>query len=277
MAGVPGTAALVGAAVRVAASAGVRSDDPRVLADGANVVVHLRPAPLVAKVAARTHVLREPAPWLARELAVSEHLAGCGVPVTRASPLLPARVHEGDGAVLTFWRHEPHDPAGEVAPADLGRLLRELHAALRSCTVPLPRMATAFDDVGRWLDGARETAPAGMRAAYERLLVDLGGPEPGDQALHGDPHPGNLLVAPHGPVWTDLEDTCRGPVAWDLACLAASRRTDGEAALRAYGDVPDLGPWRELRRLQATVWYQVYADRSARHRAGAAELLASWS
>jgi hypothetical protein len=42
------------AAVKVAASLGVYSSDPVVLADGANVVVHLSPAPVVAKVAAST-------------------------------------------------------------------------------------------------------------------------------------------------------------------------------------------------------------------------------
>ena len=80
-------------AVELARVHGVRVQDPLVLADGANLVVHLRPAPLVAKVALSTHLIREPAQWLARELTVAAHLDRTGAPVVRASDLLPTVVH----------------------------------------------------------------------------------------------------------------------------------------------------------------------------------------
>lgn len=264
----------VQAAVAVAASFAVRSDDPLVLADGANVVVHLRPAPVVVKVAATTHLVRDPRPWLDRELTLTAHIAASGLAVVRPSDLLPARVHEHDGAVLTFWRHEPHDPTVTIEPEQLGGMLRELHAALAACPLTLPRLATPFEDIGRWLERAGAAAPRRMRQAYDQLRAELAGDD--GQALHGDPHPGNVLMAPRGPVWADLEDACGGPVAWDLACVAQSSRLDGPAALRAYGDVPDLTPWRQLRRLHATVWYALYAERLERHRPRARELLSSW-
>lgn len=262
------------AATRIAASFAIRCDDPLVLAEGANVVVHLRPTPVVAKVAAATHLVREPGPWLGRELAMSAYIAGTGLPVVQASDLLPARVHEHDGAVMTFWRHEPHDPTATIDAAQLGRMLSDLHAALRSCPVVLTRLGTPFEDVSRWLQRAGPGAPRRMQVALDRLTAELAGDR--GQALHGDPHPGNVLMTPRGPVWADLEDTCSGPVGWDLACLAGSTRLDGAAALRAYGEAPDLAPWRELRRLHATVWTALYAERSERHRLRAAELLASW-
>lgn len=264
----------VQAAVAVAASHGVRSDDPLVLADGANVVVHLRPAPIVAKVAATTHLVRDPRPWLGRELPLSAHIAASGLAVVRPSDLLPPRVHELGAAVLTFWRHEPHDPMSLVGAVRLGSMLRDIHDALRCYPVALPRLATPFEDIGNWLERAGATAPRQMRPRYDWLRAELAGND--GQALHGDPHPGNVLMTPRGPVWADLEDACRGPVAWDLACLAESSRLDGAAALRAYGDVPDLTSWRELRRLHATVWTALYAERLERHRPRARELLTSW-
>ena len=259
------------AAVGLARAHGVRVDDPLVLADGANLVVHLRPASLVAKAALSTHLVREPARWLARELAVAAHLDDAGVPVVRASDLLPARVHEHDGQVVTFWEHLPHDPGAVIGPDELGSLLRELHAALRTCTVPLPRLATPLEDVGRFL---QTRGSDGMRQAFDRVRAAL--PDDPGQALHGDPHPGNLLRAATGWTWADLEDSCAGPLAWDLVCVDTSTRVDGAAALRAYGEVPDLAPWRELRRLHATAWTCLYAERLPRHRDGAAALLASW-
>ena len=49
---------LTAAAVKVAANLGVHATDPVILNDGANVIVHLRPAPVVAKVAASTPAVR---------------------------------------------------------------------------------------------------------------------------------------------------------------------------------------------------------------------------
>ena len=61
----------------MAARLGVRCTDPVILADGANVIVYLSPAPVVAKVAASTPAVRpEPAAWLQRELDVTRFLAG---------------------------------------------------------------------------------------------------------------------------------------------------------------------------------------------------------
>lgn len=263
------------AAVQVAHAYGVRSDDPSVLADGANVVVHLRPEPLVAKVAATTRLVREPAQWLERELAVATHLASAGIPVVVPSDLVPPVVHAAGSHSMTFWQHLPHDPAAQIAPATLGGMLRDLHEALRSCELELPRLVTPLEDVRRFLDRADPATSAGMRRAFDRALDGLPRDLP-DQVLHGDPHPGNTLLATGGWTWADLEDTCAGPVAWDLACVATNVRVDAAEALRAYGPVPDLAPWIALRRLHAAAWTCLYAERLPHHRAPAEALLASW-
>ena len=51
-------------------------------------------------------------------------------------------------------------------------------------------------------------------ARLRRVIGERGGAE---QLLHGEPHPGNLLVTRHGLVFIDLERCCRGPVEFDLA------------------------------------------------------------
>ena len=254
----------VAAAVAVVPSAG-----PVVLADGANVVVHLRPAPVVAKVAASTQLVREPAEWLARELAVASFLDRCGLAVVRPAD---DRVHRSGGCVLTLWQHLPHEPGATAEPAVIGPMLRELHTALAGCPTPLPRLAPPLEDVRRFLLRAPH---AGMQRAYDRLVRELGDAD--GPALHGDPHPGNLLLGARGWTWADLEDACSGPVAWDLACLLDSSRVDGAAAVRAYGaPVAGLAPWVELRRLHKTAWYCLYAERLPASRARADELLATW-
>lgn len=97
-------------------------------------------------------------------------------------------------------------------------------------------------------------------ALRERLLPhpEPAGP-PAAQVLHGDAHPGNLVATPAGWRWIDLEETCRGPVRWDLAVLRGTRRLDGAAAVAAYALALGLPPVADaeladllaLRRLQA--------------------------
>jgi hypothetical protein len=105
--------AAVRAAVTVAARFTINSTEPVVLADGANIVVHLRPAPVVAKVAASTPEVRPRVQdWLQRELDVSAFLAAEGAPVVPPSPELPATTHHGEGHVMSFWRYlPPADPS----------------------------------------------------------------------------------------------------------------------------------------------------------------------
>ncbi len=90
------------------------------LADGANIVVHLRPAPVVAKVAASTRAVRPSVQdWLQRELDVSAFLADEGVPVVPPSPELPATAHHENGHVMSFWRYlPPADPARPLRPGE---------------------------------------------------------------------------------------------------------------------------------------------------------------
>ena len=65
--------------------------------------------------------------------------------------------------------------------------------------------------------------------------------------LHGDVHPGNLIATRGGLVWIDFEETCRGPVEWDLALLHWS---DPAAVARHFAPDPsrlrDCGDLRAL-------------------------------
>jgi Ser/Thr protein kinase RdoA (MazF antagonist) len=258
------TAALASART-LARSLGLPADEPVVLADGANVVVHLAPAPVVAKAAASSRAIRDAGAFLARELAVAAAVHAAGLPVVAPSDAVPARVHEHDGVAVTFWERVPLAERALPAPDRLGAMLAELHAALRAGGLALPRLAP-LADIPRFVARAGATATA-MGAAYERVMATL--PHGPDQPLHGDAHPGNLLTAADGRwLWCDFEDTCSGPVEWDLAALRRSPRVDGAAAVRAYArasghDVDDaaLAPWIELRELHLAVWTSLYAER----------------
>ncbi len=253
--------AAVRAAVAVAAAHGLPAGDPQVLHDGVNVVVHLAPAPVVARVATLTPLLRpDVARPFGREVAVAAALAAAGAAVVAPSDLLPPGPHVHDGLTLSFWTHVEVLPRAP-SPAEAAVALAELHEVLAGLPVTGDPLDTPLDDLAVFGEraGDRGVAPASrarMAEELEALRPRLTGPV---RALHGDAHPGNLLATPQGWRWTDLEDTCAGPVAWDLACLRLTSRLDGRAALDAVGGPSDaeLAPWLELRRLHQRAWTTV--------------------
>jgi thiamine kinase-like enzyme len=99
------------------------------------------------------------------------------------------------------------------------------------------------------------------------------------QPLHGDAHEGNLLPTTRGLLWTDWEDTFRGPVEWDLASILWNPRIlDGDhdhadrilAAYRAAGgslDARALDHSLVARAAVMCAWYPLlYPDPSPARR-----------
>jgi hypothetical protein len=212
----------VAAALAAAREAGLPVDDPEVIAGAANVFVHLRPAPVVARV---TVTLDRGPAALAAELAFARAAAERGAPV-----VAPAddRVY----GTVTFWQYVEHRrPEPGDAPA-IGKSLRALHSAVADLELPLVR----FDR----LDEAESVASSQLMldaVAYAReRLTRL---ELVEQPIHGDAHARNVFMTERGPLWADLENVCRGPVEYDLACLAWRKKVHGwdggEGALEAYG------------------------------------------
>ena len=276
--------ASVRAAVTVAARFGLATEEPVVLADGANIVVHLRPAPVVAKVAASTPaVRRDNQHWLQRELDVSAFLAAEGAPVVPPSPELPATTHHDDGHVMSFWRYlPPADPRRRPDEETIGSMLRDLHAVLRRYPIATIPVLAPLQDIPAYLARPQtqvtQERKAALAAAYQRLTAELDPAAP-QQALHGDAGGGNLMATDRGWVWHDFEDTCSGPVVWDLAASTSSQYQAGSRVLAAYREPVDPGQLaicEQLRRLHLTVWYNLYAERLPELAPRAAELLASW-
>ena len=262
----------VRAAVAVAGSLGLRTTEPVVLRDVSNLLVHLRPAPVVARVATSTALARvDVVEHFRRAVDVTAYLADRGVPVVGPPDDVPAGPFTHDGMVVSFASWVPHDP--DRVPTDFAVRLAELHAELRTYPGPLPDRGP-LDDI----DAARAgwTRPADQLDSFTAVRDALVEHWPDDevQALHGDAHPGNLLMTARGPVWNDFEDTWRGPVTWDLACLALTGRLDG---MVAAGDYPrprgDLAFPLRLRRLHAAGWLTVLERRFPEYRDAADDQL----
>jgi Phosphotransferase enzyme family len=265
------------AARAIAADHGVCCDQATVVHSGSNVVVHLRPGPVVARVMSGTAVLHDdPERWLSREVAVLEFLAPSGLAV-RPSSLMPHGPYHRGGLWLTFceWLGEHTRAQLASGPDRLGRSLRELHDALRAFPGELGDLLDVRHDIERLhreLRPADGLDPGAIAALLDRLLALTGSvfaaPLPA-QALHGDVSLGNLLVVDDRLVWNDFEDTFRGPLQWDLAGFVDALRARGadsafvSRALAAYGwtDEQELAPFIEAHAVYGEIWRLYAAQR----------------
>jgi hypothetical protein len=257
------------AASALARAHGLPVDDPAVLLDGSNLLVHFRPAPVVVRVATFTATIRhDPLPWLQREVAVASHLAGAGASVVPPSDELAPGPHLVDGWWMTAWRHVPHDPEVVLPAAELLPALDELHAALAGFTGALPAYGPVTADLDLVLafsaeHGLLSAAEVVARRTRRDELLAVVAALP-VQPQHGDAHPRNVLSTVVGPVWNDFEDCCSASPLWDLVTLA--RRDDSgsvAAVARArFGDVA-FDAMLALRDLQGTTWGALHTARAA--------------
>jgi Phosphotransferase enzyme family len=236
----------VEAAVAVADAYGVHCEKPVVLGEAWHVLVHLWPAPVVARVTSGAPGV-DPGD-VERELPVARHAARAGAPVVQPSDLLPPGPHRRDGHTLVFWQYVAR--AGELDASAAGRGLHTIHDSLADYEGELPRAGRA--------DEVRAMLRPFAQSDDVELLCELAARElPEGQALHGDAHLFNCIQTTAGPIWHDLETACRGPREYDLAALVLSDRS-GEAdpqarsALAAYGSydeelldraLPVYGAW----------------------------------
>lgn len=256
------------AAAEVAGELGLRFARCVVLWERSNLLVHLAPAPVIARIATRTGTMRQGNAWLAREVAVAGYLADVGAPVVAPSGEVPPGPHHEDGFTMTFW--EFVEETGQPLDAtEAGRRLRVCHEALADFDGPLPSMAPlaeAENIVARFaseksLEREDVELLRGVAVAVREGIAQFELPL---QALHGDAGLSNVLQTVRGPLWNDWEDTFLGPRAWDLACLEAAAPPFGQrdptliASARAgYGTtLPGgiLDAFVAARRFQASVW-----------------------
>jgi aminoglycoside phosphotransferase (APT) family kinase protein len=113
-----------------------------------------------------------------------------------------------------------------------------------------------------------------------RSIVNRHAPE---QLLHGELHPGNVLITKNGPLFIDFENTTHGAVEYDLGWVpkeVSDRYSHADQGLvgECRGLVLEIAnerlPEPDLRRRQRSIspcqmggpWFQQYEPRTDHHR-----------
>ena len=217
---IPGRrAAAVAAAVDVAATAGFPAPEPVVLQDTNNVVVHLAPHEVVAKVGVWPHS----AAVLGLEIDVCAHLSAVGAPV--AAPIGPLRSGGPYRLPVSLWHRLVPAPRPQLDDGELALLVRRVHDALSTYGGALPSYLGAIDHTRRTLfDDAAMAALATddrslLRARFDDWAAAARAWSGPARPLHGEPHTANVVVTAQGLRLIDFEAAGLGPPEWDLASL----------------------------------------------------------
>lgn len=249
----PRTRRAVTAATVAGRDLGLRVEHPTILHDMFSVIVHLAPAPVVARVPVvmppgidqDTLIARQ-----VRELSVVGWLGDADQPVVRPSPLVPRLPILRDGFSITLWELAEVDQSASADVAANAPLVAALHRALRSCPGDLPFLAPVALTVPsslRFLADHPGLLPADdlerAQREWEVLEPILASKDafadavPGThvQAIHGDAPYDNLLRTHAGPLHADFEDVCVGPVEWDMALAGPEAIAAYNAAAAAAG------------------------------------------
>ncbi|WP_416973052.1 aminoglycoside phosphotransferase family protein [Streptomyces sp. 4F14] len=215
-----------------------------------SVVVHLAPAPVVARIPTVLPQPTDPAALALRqrdELAVTQWLHRRHVPVIPPSPLVPCEPVRRDGFSMTLWTYVPENRDSEPDYVANAESVAALHKALRDYPGRLEFLSAADPEfITRALADPVLIDPADLdrarrewrileplvrsRAAFEARFPGIG-----LQPVHGDSPPANIYAGTDGDLYADFELITLGPVEWDLAGLGPEHEAAYDRGARRAG------------------------------------------
>jgi hypothetical protein len=209
----------VEAARSTAAALGLHVDDAVVVHNSDRIAVRLIPCDVLARVGPPAHegVFRF-------EVEVARLLGTTDSPIGELDPRVEARVYMHDGFPVSLWTYyEPLGSSSDIEPADCAHALNRFHAGMRQIELAAPHFTDRVADAHRAVVDRAQTPdlPDADRDLLATTLgrlsqaVRSGGTR--EQLLHGEPHPGNLLMTRKGLLFIDLGTCVRGPVEFDIA------------------------------------------------------------
>jgi hypothetical protein len=213
-------------AASIAEELGFSEIAPVVLSDGGNLILHLAPYPIVARIAkaASAEDGDRTCGIVERELRVAHHLHGMRVPVLLPTDLTDAGPHFVAGTWMTLWNYVPPTQLHVPAPHEAVALVHRLSNAMNHFSGELPAL-------GVW-NRTRQSAVRLAQCSDQRVLALLRLFSELDQRMssvpdllvpcHGDAHARNLIPSSEGWLWMDFEDVSLMPAYWDMASFVGN-------------------------------------------------------
>jgi thiamine kinase-like enzyme len=131
-----------------------------------------------------------------------------------------------DGLAVTLWpriAHDKGDYEDKEALRDGARSLRRVHEVLATYPDELPsyelRLRECHTELQSGVSALSDEDRRFLLRTYDLLTGRLARLDLRKAPIHGDAHLGNVFFTSDGPLWTDFETACMGPLEWDVAAL----------------------------------------------------------
>ncbi|MET1004784.1 MAG: aminoglycoside phosphotransferase family protein [Propionibacteriaceae bacterium] len=206
----------ISAAIAVAVSLDLPTDNATVLHNSNKLALRLTPCDVLARVSQGEQAAAQ------LEVERAQRLARAGCPVGVVEPSVAPVVYLRDGFAVTLWTYY-RPTAPRVPPADYAHALRQLHSGMRTVEMASPRYTDRISEAQQVADDPDLSPELGdadrvlLATTLRELRRTIEGHGAKEQLLHGEPHPGNVLSTTSGPLFIDFETSCSGPVEFDLA------------------------------------------------------------
>ena len=195
------------------------------------------------------------APGLIKSLRIAEFLAArelpCGPPVRTRGGELVVPLPEGTLALLRQDRGTPPDPSVPSQVRRAGRVLARAHNALRDFeTGPDPHYRWPWEWVDRLLNtiAMPQHVNVAARHVWLEIVRTVADHQLSVSVIHGDPGlSGFLLADDNRDALIDWTTTMRGPLLYDLACVAVMTKRSGPQVARWFTEgyaeqIPEIRP-----------------------------------
>lgn len=216
---------LISQVLSTAQMLGLTGITPMILSDSGNLIIHLAPYEIVARIAIVTSEDDAELAYhmLDRELQVARHLHANDVPVVL--PFGVAGPHKVGDKWATFWRYVPPTQLESLEPRHAYELVNELSLAMKSFpgVTPLLGVWNRVQQAAIRLKKIPDSRIQTLLEIFWRVDEQIRLIQP--EALvpaHGDAHTRNLLRGPEGWLWMDFEDVSIMPIYWDLASFVGN-------------------------------------------------------
>lgn len=199
--------------------------EPRILSESANLIVHLFPYDIVARVAVysvKNEIIKDN---MIKEITVAKHLNNSGVAVIHPCETMAPGPHECSNHWFTLWQYEEKFEGGKLTSDLIVSSIQELMSSMLKYPDVLPslgvwlRVQASAQNLAKIDDPRVKT----LLNHYERLndyIISI--EEQNLVPSHGDSHFKNLFPAKENWLWMDFEDASLMPKYWDLASVVSN-------------------------------------------------------
>lgn len=197
----------------------------KILSESGNLIVHLSPYKIVARIAVYDTCNKTLYNRMLSEIKIVNFLERNGLDVISSNVSIPSGPHKLSDYYFTLWKFEEKDHGKKYSPELAMDCLEKLADKLIDYNGDLPILGV-WKRVGRSAENLRhseKTKIIELVNDYDQLNKYFLSIDPKDlKPSHGDAHAYNLFPTSSRWLWSDFEDASLMPKYWDWVSLLAN-------------------------------------------------------